>query len=437
MIGKLARDCFPDGQFPGSVSDVTNLFGKSKTLFEPSFEVDGYVARADILQQRGEKANLVEVKSSLFDDGKVKPEHIDDMAYTAMVLTRAGVGIESVELMRLSRDWRLGMPNDALFRRTTHTDAVIARAKEFDREWDSIRTSVFSANRPEPQFIYACRECGYFDSDCLGKGLTDPIFQIPRLGEAKFSKLAAMGIHSVVAIPDGFALSDNQRKVCRCIQSKQPVINAEELSELLSKVDWPVGYLDFETFATAIPLWANVAPHEAVATQYSLHVCNHAGAVVDHRHFLAEPTKDCRRNLAEQLIADTAGLKTIVVYSGYEKRILSALAQSCPDLDGAMTDLVGRLFDLEKAFSSAVCHPQFGGRTSIKVTLPVFVPDMDYSALRIADGDSAIAAFSRLANGRCSSPEEETALMDDLRAYCAQDTLAMVRLHQVLLTHIE
>ena len=72
---------------------------------------------------------------------------------------------------------------------------------------------------------------------------------------------------------------------------------------------------------------------------------------------------------------------------------------------------------------------------SIKVTLPVLVPEMSYDSLEIADGDSAMAAFAYLALGKYEGTEAET-MRRHLLDYCKQDTLAMVELHQKLAEYV-
>lgn len=89
------------------------------------------------------------------------------------------------------------------------------------------------------------------------------------------------------------------------------------------------------------------------------------------------------------------------------------------------------LFDPKKAFRNWFCHPEFRGRTSIKVTLPALV-DMSYDGLPIADGSTAVAKYARMARGEIAGDAAATVCRDLLK-YCRQDTLAMVRLHEQLL----
>ncbi len=79
----------------------------------------------------------------------------------------------------------------------------------------------------------------------------------------------------------------------------------------------------------------------------------------------------------------------------------------------------------------AYYHPAFRGSSSIKVVLPVLMPSMRSEGLDIADDNSAIVAFARMASGKCSS-EEEVHFRRGLLDYRRQDTLAMVKLHEAV-----
>ncbi|MBK9273041.1 MAG: hypothetical protein IPM49_00685 [Flavobacteriales bacterium] len=70
------------------------------------------------------------------------------------------------------------------------------------------------------------------------------------------------------------------------------------------------------------------------------------------------------------------------------------------------------------------------GRTSIKVVLPALVPELSYSDLAVQEGDSASRLFLQLVTGRYAGDAQQ--LRRDLLAYCALDTLAMVKVLGVL-----
>jgi CRISPR/Cas system-associated exonuclease Cas4 (RecB family) len=430
-IHQRARGLFPKGAFAAPALDAKSLArGRNETIFEAPVKLDGYAARADILHRENGNVHVMEVKSGLHNDDAVAAEHIDDLAYTVMVLRRAGLPVVAASLLLLSRDWRLGMDDHALFVPTDHTPAVLARASEFDAQWTSVRDDVLGSAAPSPTPKLECKGCNYFES-CVGKGVKHAVFDLPRLSQKKFTQLRQRGVMTIPNIPSDFDLTPPQARVRQAVRSGRPVVDRAALKRLLRQVRWPAFYLDFETVKLALPVWPGVAPHEQVVTQYSLHICSAPGKVVEHREYLADPSGDCRRELTDRLLGDLAGDGSIICYSAFEKTIMRGLAERFPDRADALNRCIDRLFDLERVVREGYCHADFHGRTSIKVVLPVLVPGMNYAALDIQEGDAAMTAFARMARGECDLKAAK-ALRRSLLAYCCQDTLAMVQLHDRL-----
>jgi len=195
----------------------------------------------------------------------------------------------------------------------------------------------------------------------------------------------------------------------------------------------PYLYLDFESCSGVRPLFRGVRPYQTVVTQYSLHICDDIEGEAAHVDYLAEGGRDCRRELLERLLGDLGEEGSVVVYSSYEMTQLNALAKLYPDLLPAVESVVSRLFDLEKVIKAHVSHPLFRGRSSLKVTLPVIVPEYEgkYAGMAVSDGGQASARFSTISQG--GLPEDELArLRQELLDYCELDTLAMLELHRAL-----
>jgi hypothetical protein len=396
-----------------------------KTIFEGAFLADGLAARADILRRVKAGWHLMEIKSSCND----RPEFIDDMAYTAMVLWQAGLDVRRISIVLVSKAYGLGMKDGDLFAQTDHTGDVLERAAEFLAEVPETKRVFLQARSPRKALSFECRSCDIWP-DCVGKGIKNHIFRLPRLSRSKFESLYEQGIVRIDEIPATFPLTRHQAAVREAIHRKGPVVGAG-LPKALRSIAWPAHYLDFETIMTAIPFYPDVAPFTQIPTQYSVHRCTAPGQIAGHSEYLADPSRDCRRNLAERLIADLPGKGSIIVYSNFEKGVIGGLADRYPDLADPLSAIVERLVDLEVIIRMHFCHPDFGGRTSIKVTLPALVPGMTYSGLEISEGGTAMAAFAYLALGRYEE-EEGLKVKRDLLEYCKQDTLAMVRLHEHL-----
>ena len=242
------------------------------------------------------------------------------------------------------------------------------------------------------------------------------------------------GLVCISDIPDGFDLTDNQKKVVACVKSGKAIVGSNLNSEL-SSISWPAFYLDFETVNTAIPLYEDIAPYTQIPTQYSIHKCSSPSKVEDHDEYLADPSRDCRRELAENLINLLKGDGSIIVYSHFERDRINELIEAFPELSGELNNILERLIDLEKLIKNNFNHPDFKGKTSIKQTLPALVPEMTYEGMDVCGGQDAATYFAYLARGRYKGEEAES-VKTNLLTYCRQDTLGMVKLHEQLANYI-
>ena len=431
-IHRLARNLYPEGIFvyelssPAAAARTRDLLDNPDThvLFEATFPAGSYIAKADILVRDAGSWELIEVKSSV----NAKEEFIDDMAYTTLVAQAAGFSPSTINLMLIDKNYRLGMPDERLFVKTDMTEQVLAKVEEFKTIFDSIDSVSSIPDEPEPPLTYNCKKCEHF-SECLGEGIESHIFDIPRLQQKAFDELIASGITSIHEIPESFSLTDNQKRVVDCVKCGKMQIDPV-LQKKLEIIRWPAFYLDFETVSTAIPLWPDIAPYEKIPIQYSLHIRGSPTSEISHKEYLADPGRDCRHELAGRLIADLKGDGSIITYSSFEKTIISALIRTFPDLSDDLQSLIDRIVDLEPCIK-CISHPEFHGRTSIKVVLPVLVPDLSYDGLEIANGDDALVTFAKMAQGMMAA-EETARKRAALLEYCKRDTLAMVRLHEVL-----
>jgi len=437
QIGKLARELYPDGVFVNVPDNETAAAltseivadSKVRIIFEGTFITGNYVAKADILIRKGKSWDLVEVKSGL----NVKEEHIADMAYTTLIAQKSGFKISNILLQLINKEYRLGMPLENLFVRSNCTEDVLEMVKKFSPYLSKVDHFVHSIDEPEPEPTINCKKCSEF-KQCIGKDIKNPIFQIPRLSEKAFTALSSEGILSIFDIPESFKLTPIQRQVVKCIKSGEVEIDPV-MRERLDEVVWPAYYLDFETTQTAIPLYPKLGPYDIFPTQYSIHICDRLGNITGHREYIANPKLDCRKELAKRLIADLDKKGSIIAYSNYEKTRINALCEAFPDLEKPLQALIERIVDLEKSVK-CVHHPQFAGRTSIKVVLPALVTDLSYDGLAISGGGCAMVVFAMMAQGMMS-PEEIEQKKAELLAYCKLDTLAMVRVHEQLCDLLE
>jgi hypothetical protein len=206
-----------------------------------------------------------------------------------------------------------------------------------------------------------------------------------------------------------------------------------ELIDLLRALPFPRRYIDFETLNPAIPQWAGTHPYEAVPFQWSCHTELASGEIL-HHGYLETEGKDPRIPFAQSLLRAVAADGPVLIYSPYERRILSALGVAFPDLAPALHALIERTFDLLPALRAHYYHPAMKGSWSIKAVLPTLAPELSYADLgEVQDGQAAQMAYWGLLQPD-TVPARRTEIIDALRRYCALDTLAMVRVVRALLS---
>ena len=437
-IGELARECYPRGilisgkSMNEALKETSDLLNSpdGTVFFEPAFRWEAFSTRADILMKTGNTWELIEVKSAV----RIKARFKSDMAYTAMVMESSGLVISKMQLMYLNRNFIYGSDRNELFMKEDITEEIRALIPGLTGMQNSILSDLELNEKPRIPFSRNCKNCSGF-KNCFDFNLDDHLISLPFLPRKVYEALMAKGIDKISLIPSAIKLNSQQTLMKTSLETGRTIIS-EALETELNKIHWPGFYLDFETTMTALPLYPDTTPFEQILTQYSIHICSEPGCVINHKEYLADPEKDCRRELAENLTKDLKGEGSILVYSGFEMRMIKNLINLFPDLAEELQKLLPRLVDLEKIIKHGIYHPGFKGRSSIKKTLPALVPHMTYENLSIKNGSAALTVFAEMARGKI--PEEEfRQLREDLLNYCKQDTLGMVRLHEALIKEIE
>jgi predicted RecB family nuclease len=190
--------------------------------------------------------------------------------------------------------------------------------------------------------------------------------------------------------------------------------------------------MDFETIFPALPRFAGLRPYDHVPFQWSVHRLENADSAPQHDEFLADGASDPRREFIESLLRSVEGTRTIVVYNAtFEKSRLKELATRFPEHDDAIQAIIARVWDLYPCICSYAYHPSFGGSYSLKSVLPAFIPELSYKNLEVGRGGDAVLAFEKLASGQLPQDEAKK-IREALLEYCGQDTIALLRLYELL-----
>jgi hypothetical protein len=396
-VGAIARELYGGGTghlvsfdrgLRAAIEQTRALIGAGGTepIFEATFDHDGVSVRVDVLDRSDPTApRIVEVKSST----RVKEHHLDDCAVQAYVLGQVGLAPRAVAVATVDTSFVYAGDGryEGLLTETDVTDAVRERAGAIGERVVATRATLASLDEP---------------AVAVGPQCAAP-FACQFLG------------HCAPASPARAQPAPARGRV------------AAELTELVRSLAYPRYYLDFETVATAVPLFAGTRPYEALPFQWSCHVETAPGKL-EHHGFLDLTGTPPMRGAAESLIEKLGTAGPILVYTSYERRVLGELAARFPDLAAPLGALIDRLVDLHPPTREHYEHPALGGSWSLKAVLPTVAPDLDYAGLgEVRDGLAAQAAYLE-ASAATTSAARRTALEHALVAYCRQDTLALVRL---------
>ena len=442
-VGELARR-----RFPGCVLIEEQYFEHSQALrstqallsdtsvpalFEPAFTFRGVRTRVDVLVRSGQEFDLVEVKSTT----RAKREHIPDVAIQVYAVEGSGIPVRRAYLMHIDNTYVYpGGDHDPLrlFSLEDVTDEVREYAAnempgDLARMWDSLRLTG-TLDIETGRHCTTPYRCPFF-GHCHRDEPEHPIRELPGLRREGYQRLEEAGIRDIHAIPPDLpGLSGMQRRVRGSVVTGRPFVGPD-LATRLGEISFPSAFLDFETLIPAVPMYAGTRPYQAIPFQWSMHVRDSDGGL-RHSSFLDDSPGDPRERFITSLLEAVPPHGSIVVYSGFEERVMKYLAREFPQYKAPLLGLCDRAIDLLRIIRGSYYHPNFHGSFSIKSVLPALVPDLAYDDLEIPEGLAATAAYARLITGSVPQPEQSK-IRDSLLTYCARDTEAMVRIYEALL----
>ena len=443
-IGRHATMLFPGGvlveekawEHEKAVARTAELVADERipAIFEAAFEYRNVRIRVDVLERLpGGQWGLREVKAA----ASLKDVHIDDLAIQQFVLAGCGISVASAQLIHVNRDYVRGEGEidwGAFFVRQEPETRVAEAASAVPARVDEMHRVLAQSAAPaiEPsRHCFKPYSCDFWQHCTQGKP-ADWVFLLPGLQATQFDQMRQEGIERIPEIPAGFALSPRQRRAWRSYRRGHTHVS-ERLSNVLGGSGPPAFYFDVETVNPGVPLWPGTRPFQAIPFQWSLHHVDTEGHVT-HREYLADGSEDPRPGFANSLLAALSGSSDpILVYSPYESRILGEASRQLPDLAAGLHKLQDRLVDLYPIVREHVYDPAFRGSFSIKTVAPALADGFGYGDLEeIAEGGAASAAFLQIASASVDG-EAEQRTRENLLAYCARDTEALVELHRSLL----
>lgn len=404
----------------------------AEVIYEAAFQYNGVLAILDILVKEKNQWYAFEVKSAT----KISNAYLLDASLQYWVITNSGLSLNDISLVYINNQYiRKGDLNiNELFNRKSVKEIVL-------KEQDKISTQVMElkqviANTETPQIAIGEHCFSPYNCDFMGtcwKNIPkNSIFEVAGIPKATQFNLHHAGYTSISEVPSKNELDKNVNIHINAVKSAKILINQDEISLFLASVQYPLFFMDFESFMPAIPIYDKTKPYQHIPFQYSLHYKTTSNATLQHVAFLAEQGVDPRKNFIENLLNQVPTKGTILVYDALmEKNILNGLKKDFPEYDEQIETILKRIIDLSTPFQNrSYYHPAMKNSFSIKNVLPALAPGFSYDGLLISSGSVAMTAFEQL------QTETDLIKIIDLREqlleYCKLDTLAMVKIFEVL-----
>ena len=440
-IGKLAQSLFPGGteiehdqkNFDGMIEKTRALIDQgANVIYEATFKSRNILIMADILLRNGDVWDLYEVKAST----GVKPQHKPDAAIQWCVI-QDHLPLGKAHIVHVNSDYVFNGELDItqLLAIEDIADEVLELQAGLDKNLESM-SDMLSQNEPDIPIGLQCDdpyECD-FKEYCWQDVPSPSVFNLYRMDKNRKFELYHEGKISYADVCN-LKLTKTQALQVDSALSREVYIDRKAIREYVDSAVYPINFLDFETFNSAIPKFPGQMPYRtAIPFQYSLHILYEDGEI-EHREFLANEHRDPRAEIAKRLAEDVTAEGSIAAYSQKtEKSIIRRLATESAEHEQTLIAMDDRFVDLLKPFQQLMYyHPDFNGSFSIKSVLPAMFPDdaaLDYKALDIQAGDMASMIYADL--DRIDDESERQKIREALLDYCKLDTLAMVMIWQEL-----
>ena len=411
------------------------LKNKPNIITEASFNYNNNFCSVDILKNDIDGVEIYEVKSST----EISDIYLDDVSYQYYILNNLEFNIKKACIVYINNKYvkQGNLELNKLFNIEDVTE--IAKSKQQEIENNIYELNKYMEehmdNEPKDDIGIKCfkpYECEFWEYctrnlpkpnvfDIKGGMHLDKKFEKYYDGKISFNDLQNENINPKYLEQIDFELNN-----------LQPKIDKDYIKEIIKALNYPLYFLDYETYQVAIPEIDGTRPYQQLPFQYSLHIIKEEGAAIEHKEFLAEiEDKDFIRHFAENLIKDIPDNGSVIIYNrAFEPARNREIAEMYPDLKDELERINCNMIDFLEPFKQRKYYTkEMQGSASIKYVLPALYQkdsELDYHNLPVVhNGEEASEAFLSL---KGKSKEKQKEIRNGLLVYCQLVTYAMVKI---------
>ena len=438
-VGELAQRLFSGGvvaaegdppNYEKALKKTDELIQNNvKVIYEAAFQFDQVLSIADIIVRENNGWKIYEVKSST----SISETYLNDAALQYYVISNMGFDVKDFSIVYINNQYiRQGeLDLNELFTTESVLELILPLQESVDENVRRFKKILSQRRIPEidiGEHCYNPYTCGFFNY-CRKHIPEDSIFDFSGMHLNKKYDLYREGIIKLDDVPDNYPLNKNNKLQLDVYKSGKTVIDRDGINNFLEELNYPLYFMDFETFQPAVPLFDNSKPYQQIPFQYSIHFKENKNGGLQHFEFIADSGIEPRIKFIQGLLKDTnhKGGDIIVYNKSFEITRLKEIARDFPHYADDIEKLILRIKDLMIPFQRKYYYaPEMKGSYSIKAVLPALLPELSYDKLVINEGGLASIAYESL--------QSETDLMrmaeikEQLLEYCKLDTLAMVEI---------
>ncbi len=448
-VEEQARYLFPNGVLVTATDDAALdetrrlMTSGTETIFQATFLADGFFTKCDVLRRSSVPGawDVLEIKgTNSKKEGSEDRDHISDLTFQKRVLELAGVTVGHTYIVHLNKEYvRFGsLDVAALFTIDDSSAQVNELAVGLFGEMQAAREYLNQAS--EPNAGCNCHLSGR-SRHCQTFSYSHPeipdysVHDIVRIGQSKKKLEYFMNerIFVIDDVPDDYKLGDAQQIQVSAHKQRQPIICRDAIEHALKSYAFPLYFLDYETYAPAIPAFDGYSPYQKIPFQLSLHILRDQESAPEHIEFLQRDRSDPTGALAELLERHIDPKGTVVVwFAPFERGVNKEIGERLSSYAGHMERINGQVQDLRDVFAKQLyVHPSFRGGTSIKDVMPVLVPELSYGGLEIREGATASEQWWKMTADNTPASERER-IAQALLKYCGLDSYAMYAIWKTL-----
>lgn len=272
-VGKLAQKLF--GKFidvtttnEDSSLNLSAMLQKTQeaitagedNICEAAFAYNGLYCAVDILHKENDGYAIYEVKGST----KINYIYLVDIAYQKYVLEKCGLNVTGTYLVHINSEYVYDGTLDVKKLFAIEDVSVLIKDEEalVEEKLAQAEKIMESPEEPYQKIGLHCNtpyECGYWNYCTEGIVPEKSVFDLYRLPFEKKMELFDMG---VISFEDLYRYGklDNpirKRQVEYALQDKGLYLEKANIEKFLSRLHYPLYFLDFETVQFAIPQFVN------------------------------------------------------------------------------------------------------------------------------------------------------------------------------------